>query len=268
MLKESWFGWSILLLAETLIMPISLRQTRTSGLTLIEVLVVISIIAILAGMLLPTLISTRALAKRSCCQSNLKQLGMAFEMYIQDWDGILPSPGGLIGDRNYWAQDHGGGLEPYIKNQGWGSIWTCPAYNIEVDSTMVHVPRTYSMNSFLRNPSDIIPSTAGITILKGIAKDAIPYPSDTILLFEGMAEDSTSNQPYHGTGYVARCGDWSMVQGYYPKLHYQNADKPVHKGLNNYLMCDGHVMAMPPEKYPFAGPTSPENNYWYVRRLR
>lgn len=246
---------------------VSPKHRAVRGLTLIEILVVISIIAILAGMLCPVFMSARTISKRAVCQSNLRQFGMAFEMYIADWDGTLPAPGGLVGDRNYWAQDNGGGLHPYIRNQGDRSIWCCPSYDIETDETMTHVPRTYSMNAFLRTPWDIIPSTAGVTILKGIRKECIPYPADTILLFEGIAEDSTVNIPNHGTGYVNRCGDWTMVQGYFPRLHYQDAGKPAHKTMNCYLMCDGHVRTMRPESYPFA-PNSPQNNLWFVRRYR
>jgi prepilin-type N-terminal cleavage/methylation domain-containing protein/prepilin-type processing-associated H-X9-DG protein len=67
-------------------------QSKSTGFTLIELLVVIAIIAILAALLLPALGRARQKSLQLTCMSNLKQLGHALQMYIDDNEDRLPGP--------------------------------------------------------------------------------------------------------------------------------------------------------------------------------
>jgi prepilin-type N-terminal cleavage/methylation domain-containing protein len=71
-------------------LPSCLRSKLAAGFTLVELLVVIAIIALLAAILLPALASARAKARETACLSNMRQHGLAFSMYTQDYDGLYP----------------------------------------------------------------------------------------------------------------------------------------------------------------------------------
>lgn len=68
-------------------------RTRRLGFTLIELLVVIAIIALLIAVLLPALSRAREISRRTVCGTNLRQIGMAFQQYTEDFDGWFPAKG-------------------------------------------------------------------------------------------------------------------------------------------------------------------------------
>lgn len=64
---------------------------KRKAFTLIELLVVIAILAILASILFPVFARARENARRASCLSNMKQLGLAMMMYVQDYDECYPN---------------------------------------------------------------------------------------------------------------------------------------------------------------------------------
>jgi prepilin-type N-terminal cleavage/methylation domain-containing protein len=103
------------------------QGARRSAFTLIELLVVIAIIAILAAILFPVFAQARAKARQATCTSNLKQLNLGVQMYMQDYDANFPywnwirscnwAPSGCNGTgraESLWFN----AIFPYVKNGG------------------------------------------------------------------------------------------------------------------------------------------------------
>jgi len=101
----------------------ALLQRKPSAFTLIELLVVIAIIAILAAMLLPALKGARDSAKATQCLSNLRQLGMAGLMYVDDSNGRFPWRWTTYANENPATQYWSARLYPYLKLGKFASVF-------------------------------------------------------------------------------------------------------------------------------------------------
>jgi prepilin-type N-terminal cleavage/methylation domain-containing protein/prepilin-type processing-associated H-X9-DG protein len=140
-------------------------RTTRSAFTLIELLVVIAIIAILAAILFPVFAQAREKARQTACLSNVKQLGLSFAMYSQDYDEKNPNgvnwfyPGG-----NGWA----GQVYPYVKNI---QIFICPS----------DVAGKDRFSSYGYNSNNTAPTGASVD---GYSIAAYSAPTSTVLLFE------------------------------------------------------------------------------------
>jgi prepilin-type N-terminal cleavage/methylation domain-containing protein len=145
-------------------------QKRYAAFTLIELLVVIAVIAVLAAMLLPVFASVRAKSFQAVCLSNLRQIGGALHMYVQDYDEHMPiccswARVGTLGDltgrcrqdgiTNATPKDTYLGpvqnppryvqelLYPYVKN---AQIWFCPSVGKNLHWLGDSTSPTYAFN--------------------------------------------------------------------------------------------------------------------------
>lgn len=241
------------------------KQSRSRGITIVEILVILACLAILAGILLPILAHVREAGFRTKCAANMQQLANAFQTYAQDWSDYWPCPGGLKGDYAYWHQSGQGGLTRYVKQKGYHSIWCCPKMP---EWGSYYPPRTYCMNSYLREPEDCEYPTCTL-IKKGIRTSNIRAMNSTVLLFEGvpLTVGWEENSYYV---YIYRCCNWSRVKGFYPNiLHTIDPGRPWHLRANNYVYCDGHLATRPPGRKT-AGELSTykEMREWYVDKTK
>jgi prepilin-type N-terminal cleavage/methylation domain-containing protein/prepilin-type processing-associated H-X9-DG protein len=206
--------------------------------TLIELLVVIGIIVILAAILFPAFARAREEARKTTCLSNMRQLGMAATMYIDDCDDLLPGatdgPGGpgVAGGWVYFSQFGQnqnsippifdvtkGSLYPYVKSK---QVYVCPD-----DSEGSNSGLSYAINSCLEVGS----SFTSVEPHPGRILNAFQNPSGTLLFGEesmggGATADTTDD------GYLS--------------LYYANWVTTRHINGSNVTLLDGHA-----QWYPF-----------------
>jgi prepilin-type N-terminal cleavage/methylation domain-containing protein/prepilin-type processing-associated H-X9-DG protein len=176
-------------------------RPRTKAFTLVELLVVIGIIAVLIGILLPTLGRARSTARRAACLSNLRQIGQALNMYANMHKGQIPI-GGVrwIGYEMYWGADHPEKLGALVESRllPLGGVMYCPSQ--QDPKWLFNTPE----NNLLPKK----PARAGYTTRPCVAWTAFGYPGDkngplpfprlTKLKNKAVVADMTGLPPNHG----------------------------------------------------------------------
>lgn len=143
----------------------NVRPRRSfGGFTLIELLVVIAIIAILAAILFPVFSRARENARRSSCQSNLRQIGLAIKQYAQDNDMRYPLVAVSAGYPYGWAD----AVQPYVKNV---QLFQCPSEGNNGNTDPQQVGYSdYFYNSNLANKNEASLTFVSNTVMLGDAE--------------------------------------------------------------------------------------------------
>jgi prepilin-type N-terminal cleavage/methylation domain-containing protein len=209
-------------------MQTSAKQCR--GFTLIELLVVIAIIAVLAAILFPVFAKAREKARQAACQSNLRQIGMAVQMYAQDYDGTLPSSGSGSG-----GGDVTGILEPYTKQRFGQGIWKCPSHAQFTPAAGWTSSYGYNWEYLLAPGPDYPHSGFNGFGNSGVTLAFLARPAETLCFMDHQTLPGNSKLWV----YLARPGDTTNTNGFgRPDYrHTEHAD---------VLFCDIHVKAVRP----------------------
>ncbi len=224
------------------------RLARRFAFTLIELLVVIAIIAILAAILFPVFAQARERARAASCTSNLRQIGLAFGMYVQDYDEHLPDrrdlkntlPGGYKPWNSWPTSDPRAGwalfvFQPYTKNN---DIFRCPSIAGTTIGNAVQVHQSINIGSNA-------PSAMYWTWRFDRPDDPVPLDDCWGKIEpQAVADLQASGNPQ--VGIVNGASDVEIVvDPYFPKtIGTVSADlkgKSVHFGGRNRLFLDFHV---------------------------
>lgn len=244
--------------------PIPNTQGRPHAFTLIELLVVIAIIAILAAILFPVFAQAREKARQASCQSNVRQLGIATLMYVQDYDETFPlaqyadgagteywfGRGTSIGGKTVWDKTRGL-LYPYMKN---GQIQRCPSwtgltkfgdgngygynYGYLGSDYYVAVPHRYNW------PPSNNPATLA----------SLSAPAQKVVFADSGFYDFYTSHAMVETPYLDPPSEWygdpvmDFRHSDYNRIIDTNAMTVQEQGWADIVWADGHVKAMKQEQ--------------------
>jgi prepilin-type N-terminal cleavage/methylation domain-containing protein/prepilin-type processing-associated H-X9-DG protein len=208
--------------------------------TLIELLVVIAIIAILAAILFPVFAQAKAAAKRTQSLSNLKQIDLAWLMYIGDYDETCMRirTDGIGKSYYFWGSFDGtalreeeGLLFPYTKSKG---IQTDPSFDNRLRTALGFTG--YGYNYVYLSPSDYLPPTYE-EIARPVGYGAISQAADTVA-FASCAR--INNWSYavptlEGNAYL------EPPSSQFPSFHGR------HNGVGIVAWADGHAKSLKPK---------------------
>jgi prepilin-type N-terminal cleavage/methylation domain-containing protein/prepilin-type processing-associated H-X9-DG protein len=242
-------------------------STRRRGFTLVEMLVVISIVVILAAILFPVFSQAREAARQTTCLSDLRQMSLAISMYVQDQDAYPMAAYVVGGEERRWHVV----VQPYIKNT---AVFVCPSSGWRFDARNLGYGYNYQ---YLGNNRAANAGGTGI-----VSEAAIQYPADTLAIADSMGTGGwyQATMPWMpGTIDCQRLGnDGYLIDP--PKLPLRVGNRPSvhncqgigmlpgapgpgfsrlaarHREGTNVAFCDGHA------KWMRRDVLERDNTYW------
>lgn len=234
---------------------------RVRGFTLIELLVVVAIISLLMGILIPSLSQARSQARRTVCGTHLRELGMCFMLYAQEYNNTLminvsstSADNAYINSVTWYSYSKiplsGGAFEsgrepnllsPYFRTTG---MYQCPeAVSMGIVDTISNAdgsPPTPATSTHYGTPQSLTLGNAApkLTRFKTPAETVLAFDSSTFTPAVGKYTALPIPYPsfYSGTGTVTITLNTRSI----PNLHGR------HIGKGNVLWIDGHVEAFKP----------------------
>lgn len=220
--------------------PANSRQNFLKAFTLVELLVVIAIIAILASILFPVFARARENARRSSCQSNLKQISLGLMQYTQDYDekNLLYFIKTSV-DNIAWNQL----LQPYVKST---QVFQCPS-DTNASSIATATWVTPGDPAF---PKPFHTSYIINTLVNGLNDAQMPNPTTTVIVTDGGVVGSAT-APF--TTQTSKPLSWIMAPPENANVQSANEDWAApnarHLGTAVVAFADGHVKSMRTDKW-------------------
>lgn len=250
---------------------------KRSSFTLVELLVVVTIIAILASMLLPALQSAKGKSQQISCVSNLRQLGTSVALYGSDNDSWLPldyAPYFRPSTSSYVSRTWDNLLSLYMGDDEAVTAVQCPADTVirrkpwgAYDMYTPQNRRSYMLNWWLSATNRSPPNSANPWDIWSRRVDRVPDPARATYIREGYGGEIVD-----GTPPVSPSGStgWNMVWKGTNNRHGQGwpgrRETAVHQNDTggNWLIIDGHVAFIVEDEKPDNSDGASDNTpYWF-----